>query len=144
MQAMWQAFRQTAQAEDGQSLNAAAADTQQSPEEDPCYYCLLCGELITRRKARISVQGAHEHRFSNPAGYVFDIGCFRTAPGCQPTGDPNDFYSWFDGYAWLHALCRGCGSHLGWAFVATGRVESFFGLILNRLAASPDGPPARS
>jgi hypothetical protein len=143
---MLQAFRQAGEVDGSESRPAEAADVLQSPREDPCYYCRLCGELITRRDARIAVQGAHEHRFSNPAGYVFDIGCFRSAPGCLQAGEPSEFYSWFDRYAWRYALCRSCGTHLGWAFSARGADEaadSFFGLILNRLVHSVEEFPAR-
>jgi hypothetical protein len=139
---MWQALRQAAEGGGSESRPGEALDTLQSPQDDPCYYCRLCGALITRRDARISVQGSHEQRFSNPAGYVFDIGCFRSAPGCLRAGDPNTFYSWFDGFAWCYAVCRSCGTHLGWAFSARSArsADSFFGLILNRLLAGP--PPS--
>jgi len=113
---MWQALRQAA--EHDESRPTQAPEILERPLEAPGYYCRLCGEFITQKQARISVEGAHEHRFSNPAGLVFDIGCFSSAPGCQTAGEPSDFYSWFDGFAWCCALCRTCATHLGWAFVA--------------------------
>jgi len=134
---MWQALREAAEGDESRPIQTP--EVLDRPREDPGCYCRLCGEFITHQQARISVQGAHEHRFSNPAGFVFDIGCFRSAPGCLSVGEPNGFYSWFDGFTWRHALCRSCGTHLGWEFIAASEAP-FFALILNRLACSPAAP----
>jgi hypothetical protein len=93
--------------------------------------CRACEHPITKRSARLEVDGAHVHERANPAGFLYRIGCFRHAPGCGATGAPSTFFSWFAGYAWQLALCAGCGVHLGWAFRSSER--SFFGLILERL-----------
>ena len=151
MNAMGQAFRQAAEGDDSHPGEAVevAEGLEEHPREDPAYYCRLCGELITYPRERTCVQGAHEHRFSNPAGYVFHIGCFRSAPGCRSCGESSEFYSWFDGFVWCYALCRACGTHLGWAFTASDEGGAstaggaFFGLILNRLVGRRDAPPAR-
>ncbi len=102
--------------------------------------CGFCGHPITARSSRLEVDGAHEHRRINPAGFVYRIGCFRAAPGCTAEGEPTEHWSWFPGYAWQVALCRSCRGHLGWAF----RMESsaFYGLIVTRLVAGEDQGPA--
>jgi hypothetical protein len=71
------------------------------------------------------------HRKTNPAGYTFDIGCFRRAPGASAWGEASAEHPWFAGHTWQIALCAGCGAHLGWAFQAEG--SRFHGLILDRL-----------
>ena len=61
-------------------------------EEDENVYCFICGEIITRTHDRIPVEGAHKHTFTNPGGYLFEIGCFREAPGCEQTGKFTDLF----------------------------------------------------
>jgi len=102
--------------------------------DDPTLRCASCGHAITSKSAAFEVDGAHEHVRSNPAGFTFRIGCFREAPGCAGEGVPSEDWSWFPGYAWQIALCRRCGSHLGWVF----RLDpaSFYGLIKGRLVES--------
>jgi hypothetical protein len=99
--------------------------------------CASCRHVVTSSDAAIEVDGAHEHVHTNPAGFVFEIGCFRDAPGCAAEGPASEEWSWFPGYAWQVGLCVGCGVHLGWVFVlAAGR---FYGLIVDRLVAD-EGP----
>ncbi len=93
--------------------------------------CRLCGRYITSPASKIEMAGKNVHVFTNPAGYVFRIGCFSAAPGCMVTGEPTEEYTWFSSYAWSYALCAGCMEHLGW-FYDSGK-DSFFGLILERL-----------
>ncbi len=93
--------------------------------------CRLCGHYITTPNSKIEMSGRHVHVFTNPAGYVFRIGCFSAAPGCVVTGEPTEEYTWFPSYSWSYALCAGCMEHLGW-YYDSGR-DSFFGLILDRL-----------
>ena len=94
-------------------------------------FCRACGEMVTSRKEIISVSGTHAHTFFNPAGIVFEVGCFKAARGCIVVGEPTTEFTWFAGHVWSYALCRGCQNHLGWFF--EGRDSSFFGLILPRL-----------
>lgn len=94
--------------------------------------CARCGHPVTRQGERIDVEGAHEHRRANPAGYRFHFGCFRAAPGCASQGPGTIEYTWFAGYAWRIALCANCLEHLGWRFERGD--DSFYGLILERLA----------
>jgi hypothetical protein len=100
--------------------------------------CRACGQVVTTTSARVEVAGAHEHTKRNPAGFVFRIGCFRAAPGCLSWGDACADHTWFAGYAWQLALCRRCGSHLGWAFEGEG--APFHGLVLAWLREEDEGP----
>jgi hypothetical protein len=94
--------------------------------------------MITTSAARIEMSGSHDHRFVNPHGFQFHIGCFVDAPGCAPVGPESSYWSWFPGYAWRIEACRACGAHLGWLF--RGADGLFHGLILDRLAEAGAGP----
>ena len=94
--------------------------------------CRQCRSVITLQSERISVQGSHQHTFANPQGYVYQIGCFRSAHGCGYTGQLTAEWSWFSGFRWRIALCSSCLIQLGWLFVATSG-ERFNGLIIDRL-----------
>jgi hypothetical protein len=94
--------------------------------------CARCGHPVTRHRERIDVDGAHEHRRTNPAGYHFHFGCFRAAQGCTTQGAASREHTWFAGYAWRIANCANCLAHLGWRYERAA--GGFFGLILERLA----------
>ena len=108
----------------------APADERRTASEQ-AIVCAACGHEITSERERIRILESHEHRFMNPAGFLFRIGCFARADGCLPVGAPSEEYPWFPGYDWRIALCAGCGEHLGWLFHSGER--SFFGLCLDRL-----------
>jgi hypothetical protein len=110
----------------------APADQRRAAPES-AILCATCGQTITRERERIRILEAHEHRFMNPVGSLFHIGCFAHAEGCLPIGAASADYPWFPGFAWRIALCARCGEHLGWLFEAGDR--SFFGLRLDRLRA---------
>ncbi len=93
--------------------------------------CRACGHIITSREQSMEVGGAHRHTFFNPAGIVYELGCFKTAPGCAVVGESSAEFAWFAGHVWRVALCGGCGEHLGWQFSSGDTV--FYGLILPRL-----------
>ena len=97
--------------------------------------CKRCGYKITTRSASITVGNAHQHTFANPAGLLFEIGCFQSAPGCLNTGPFTDEFSWFKGYKWRISICGSCLTHVGWMFGSATHL--FFGLILDRLTDSP-------
>lgn len=97
--------------------------------------CRECRHVITRTTERVSVQGTHAHTFANPAGILFQIGCFQSAMGCTCVGAATEQWSWFSGFSWRVAVCRACMSHLGWQYTRAGGA-SFYGLILNRLAGA--------
>lgn len=102
--------------------------------------CATCGHTITREEARLAIQDAHEHRFMNPAGLLFHIGCFAQAEGCLLLGEPSDDYPWFPGFTWRIALCAACTDHLGWHFQSR-EGSAFYGLRLDRLAPGGEGEP---
>lgn len=97
--------------------------------------CHRCRQPIAHGRDRIAVNGMHEHRYRNPHGFWFRIGCFKAASGCAADGVATDAHTWFPGYAWRLDVCRGCGLHLGWCYT---RVDAgFHGLILDRLVHLP-------
>ncbi len=89
--------------------------------------CATCARRITHDDHRIAVNGAHEHTFVNPGGFVHVVGCFAAASGLAYVGDPQSAFSWFPGFRWQIAACGGCGVHLGWIFRAAG--DQFHGLL---------------
>ena len=73
-----------------------------------------------------------------PHGLAFIIALFAEAPGCQAEGEATEYFSWFPGYAWQVAHCRGCRAHLGWTFLCIGppgpgEPAELHGLIVDRL-----------
>ena len=127
-------LREPAEQSDAESDIAILEKETEEPEpEDEKYIiCRQCRQAITRPDDRIAMQGAHRHTFANPHGIVFDIGCFKNVMGCGYAGAASDEFTWFSGYRWQIAVCRGCVTHLGWRFASSGG-DSFFGLILQRL-----------
>ena len=123
----------------GQPARKAAPDASQqtSSGSGRGLVCAACGHRITSERERISVLDSHEHRFFNPTGFLFHIGCFRNAPGCLAIGHPSTEFTWFPGFAWCHAMCDGCGQHLGWRF-SDSEGNSFFALVLNRLVEAEE------
>lgn len=95
--------------------------------------CRFCHAAITTRQQQLAVHDSHQHRFVNPHGLQFLIGCFRLAPGCDISGQATREYCWFPGFAWQLANCSDCGEHLGW-FYQAGETRQFFGLIVDKLA----------
>lgn len=96
--------------------------------------CAHCAHPVSSADQRVAVAGAHTHRFANPAGVNFEIGCFRHAPGCRAVGEATLDYTWFPGHPWSIALCAGCATHLGWSYAPGATGDAFHGLILDRLA----------
>ena len=103
---------------------------------DDALYCASCGHLVTRGRWKILMGGA-ERVFTNPAGHTFILVCFSDAPGVSAEGDPTGDHTWFAGYLWCFALCRGCGRHLGWHYQSDGGGNKFFGLVKDRLSSQP-------
>lgn len=113
-------------------LRQADAD-EKSSDQGKRLCCAACGWPITTEHQRIAVRGRHQHRFRNPHGLVFEIGCFAAASGCGHAGEATEEWTWFAGYSWQIAVCGGCGAHLGWRY-RNRAGEGFYGLILKNLA----------
>jgi hypothetical protein len=109
-----------------------ASDLEAHAQPKRRILCAVCSASITSLDHRMAMHGAHEHRFMNPAGVLFHIGCFSHAIGCTIVGPDSLEYPWFVGFAWRFAMCGACGQHLGWHFRKPAH-DGFFGLILDRL-----------
>ena len=103
---------------------------------DDAIYCARCGHLVTRTRWKIALGGG-EHVFTNPAGITFRVVCFAEAPGAAAEGGATDDHTWFPGYLWCFALCKGCGTHLGWHYQGDASADNFFGLIKDKLTNHP-------
>lgn len=99
------------------------------PSEARAYYCARCGEFMTRPAWSLAMNGTVDHVFFNPAGMVFRVACFTDAPGAVAVGSASPEFTWFRGYDWRIALCRGCSAHMGWMYEGSGAPAVFFGLI---------------
>lgn len=119
-----------AQGRPGRDSESVEKDDSEK-EQQKGLLCRQCRLLITTSRERLDKEGTHLHTFFNPAGIVYEIGCFRRAPGCLPFGPSSGEFAWFSGYIWQVVYCRGCQQHLGWMFSGEDR---FFGLIVNKLA----------
>jgi hypothetical protein len=105
------------------------SETEQAGERS--VLCRDCGHRLTTANRAVEVEGKHQHTFFNPAGVLFEIGCFSDAPGAEIWGVPTTEFAWFAGFSWRFANCAGCHTHIGWQFLSGE--SSFFGLVLNRL-----------
>ncbi|CAK9086447.1 unnamed protein product [Durusdinium trenchii] len=75
-------------------------------------------------------------------GCTFDIGQFSRAGGAVAEGrEYDDGTTWFPGWIWRMAICRTCGTHIGWRFESRswnksggrGDASLFWGLIWRHL-----------
>ena len=114
----------------GDSVDVLDADDTDQ-EQDKGLRCGACNFLITSVKEQCSRSGKNRHTFFNPAGIVYEIGCFKRAPGCLVYGPSSREFAWFEGYRWQISYCTECLEHLGWYFSSGD--DAFFGLIVNRL-----------
>ena len=127
---VWRAYKQSDG--DGFGQIRIKSDTEDEDKKEKAkILCKYCKNKITSNDARIPVAGKQQHVFSNPSGFVYEIGCFSFAYGCVNHGPPTLEFTWFAGYAWRFALCSACHSHLGWFYQS--RENSFYGLILDYL-----------
>ena len=111
---------------------AAFHDKPFSEEEQRRFIlCEQCMHRITTIEQIISVNGAHRHFFTNPAGYPYEIRCFSSAEGCSIDRMFTFEHTWFKGYCWSLAFCSKCSLHLGWFYQSYE--DNFFGLATNRL-----------
>ena len=107
------------------------------PDRGRKLVCRRCRAVITSASARIERHGKHRHVFANPAGYLYELGCFSQAPGCSREGAPSWEFTWFAGHSWQIQVCRSCNALMGWEF-RTPSGEGFYGLILPHLEEEDD------
>ena len=94
--------------------------------------CKVCQNTITAHEAVVQINGSHRHKFINPGGVVYRVGCFQSAPGCLVLGVPTREFTWFPGYSWSYAVCSNCNIHMGWSYQSEG--GGFFGLVIENLS----------
>jgi hypothetical protein len=51
------------------------------PESGSRIVCRFCRNYITATRTKIEMRGRHTHVFANPAGVVFEVGCFSIDKG---------------------------------------------------------------
>ncbi len=95
------------------------------------FICSNCASIIAFLNDQIEVDGAFNHSFANPHGLLFEISCFKNAPGCICSNESFSEFTWFRGFSWQIATCRSCLIHLGWFFSSTK--SHFYGLISDNL-----------
>lgn len=106
-------------------------DVKREVGKTPMLVCAQCEHTIARADDAISVGGSHLHTFMNPAGFVFEVLCYRDAFGTLPVGKASGEWSWFPGYLWKIEVCGGCTAHVGWSFANEG--DKFWGLVKGRI-----------
>jgi hypothetical protein len=105
---------------------------------EKAYQCFACGELITYSDRVVAIAGRSRHFFVNPAGVECDFKTFYACRGAVTVGGPTLTDTWFPGFSWRMAFCRGCGQHLGWYYEAVSTAEwpsAFWGILLSQLTA---------
>lgn len=121
------------ESESPDTVRDSSVEDESDDEQSRALLCRTCSTPITTAAQRIDKEGKHLHTFFNPAGIVYEIGCFRNAPGCMTYGPSSAEFPWFAGYTWQVVCCRRCQDHLGWAFRAD---DEFFGLIVKKLVGN--------
>ena len=114
-----------------QGLDPRLKEIEDREEQDARDFvvCATCSHVIARRSDQIDVNGGFDHRFTNPYGLEFHVGCFSDALGCALSGDRVAADTWFPGFRWRLASCEECHHRLGWYFDRSG--EYFYGLVLS-------------
>ncbi len=115
----------------------AVSEDAVEEKQDDSLFCARCGHLVTRAGWAARPEGGHERVCANPAGRMFQVVGFLEAPGAADRGAPTEEFTWFPGYAWNFAVCRGCGDHLGWRYTGDQDPPVFWGLIKDRLTSQP-------
>lgn len=106
--------------------------TESDTDEEEGLFCYRCGTFITTPRQRIEIDGSSEHRFTNPAGFMYQLICYRSASGCAQAGRYETDFSWFPDYGWRYAMCGGCFTHLGWHYTSS-KHGGFYGIIQGRI-----------
>lgn len=121
--------------ETGFSPDPETTDITQTRHPREPLLCSTCLTRITWKDASAIINGAHKHVFVNPAGLVFEVGCFYQAVNLSGLDPVTSEFTWFPGYSWQTVLCSTCNSQMGWIYHASD-ASVFFGLILDRLVES--------
>ena len=102
---------------------------------EPIILCKNCHAFVTKPEFAVHMGQGFSQTFANPAGHVFEIGCFSIASGCCEGSARSSEFTWYPGYDWCLGLCRNCTFHLGWIFLSVreGQASKFYGLILDHL-----------
>ena len=104
---------------------------EKSADKGSYIYCAACSGVIAKQADRIEVSGSHDHRFTNPFGIEFHVGCFADALGCSISGERVAADTWFPGFQWRIASCAECHQHMGWYF---DRADVYFyGVSMDRI-----------
>lgn len=112
--------------------------------EGTVYVCSCCDSAVALQK-----HWRDTSTHTNPYGCTFDIGQFSRAGGAVAEGrEYDDGTTWFPGWIWRMAICRRCGTHLGWRFESRswnrsggrGNASLFWGLIWRHLRQCGDSP----
>ncbi len=93
--------------------------------------CKACKNIITEPENKIQINGQFSHTFQNPAGAIFNIGCFSVTQGCLDVSEKTAEFSWFPGFNWVIVVCSNCYTHMGWHYSMNG--SGFYGLILDKI-----------
>ena len=109
--------------------------TEIQPTIEPVILCKNCNAVVTKPEFAVHAGQGFSQTFANPAGHVFEIGCFAKATGCSQGSPRSSEFTWYPGYDWCIGICRNCSVHLGWIFLPVGQGpgSKFYGLILDHL-----------
>lgn len=110
------------------------AELEQS-EAPAHWYCARCDTLLADAADAVTLPGRPAvEAHLNPHGIVYRVRTFRAA-AVAVSGPLVPAFTWYPGYAWRLATCRGCTEHLGWAYlrIVGEGVPSFVGLIDGRI-----------
>ncbi|XP_011062316.1 PREDICTED: protein cereblon isoform X1 [Acromyrmex echinatior] len=106
--------------------------------EDKIYVCVNCESFIGRQSHMFPMnKEGPQGTYVNPGGVIHETITFYHVQGVVlNNSDPSTEYSWFPGYAWTIAICKGCRHHVGWKFTAVQsnlRPKEFWGLTRRSL-----------
>ena len=113
-----------------ETLKETVDKEETKKEDNKKLYCINCKTQITELDNVITINGSHTHTFSNPAGFVYTIGCFSSAVSCTVVGELTEEHTWFLGYKWKIVMCQSCQLQLGWLFTNS---DSFYAFIEKHL-----------
>ncbi|KAL6433699.1 hypothetical protein ACFW04_005755 [Cataglyphis niger] len=106
--------------------------------EDKIYVCVNCESFIGRQSHMFPMnKEGPQGTYVNPGGIIHETITFYHVQGIMLSdAAPSTEYSWFPGYAWTIAICKGCHHHVGWKFTAVHnnlRPKTFWGLTRRSL-----------